>query len=298
MIYCRLSGTKDDEGWNVSRQKTSKNSNVLHATWEDDQLEQLCLNHNPRLESWMYSVTQTMLETWERENPDLEWQSCGERTWSSTGARCQAPQHWEQWRVGILRDDQVITHDWVAESTMWVKNWKHETDRYFETWLKFECRCSLFQRFGGVTYWNCEISFMHFRTHSCAQQETHQLRLFRLKIECVCHKSASSDEEASVCVCAWPSCCFFQPVRGRSGRGKVRIRRMPKTTSNECILEIRTTERTEPESMTGLNFNLYGRRYWCNHRGQWQWQWHTKRSPTSVNEGLALQARVKVSWPR
>ena len=22
-------------------------------------------------------MTQTMLETWERENPDLEWQSCG-----------------------------------------------------------------------------------------------------------------------------------------------------------------------------------------------------------------------------
>ena len=43
-------------------------------------LEQLCLNRMPWLESWRYSVMQTMLETWERENPDLEWRLCGERT--------------------------------------------------------------------------------------------------------------------------------------------------------------------------------------------------------------------------
>ena len=36
---------------------------------------------------------QTMLETWERENPDLEWQSCCERTCSNTGVQCRAPSH-------------------------------------------------------------------------------------------------------------------------------------------------------------------------------------------------------------
>ena len=30
---------------------------------------------------------------------------------------------------------------------------------------------------------------------------------------------------------------------------------------------------------------------------QWQWQWHAQRSPTLVNEGLALQARASGPWP-
>ena len=62
----------------VPRQKTSRNSNVLDATCGGDQLEQSCLNHEPCVEVWKYSATQTTLETWERENPDSEWQSCGE----------------------------------------------------------------------------------------------------------------------------------------------------------------------------------------------------------------------------
>ena len=45
-----------------------------------------------------------MLETGERENPDLERQSCGE-----LGKRSAVHRRTEQWRVGILRVAQVVS---------------------------------------------------------------------------------------------------------------------------------------------------------------------------------------------
>ena len=64
---------------------------------------------------------QTMLETWERENPDLEWQSCGERTCSSTGSAVQsttALSSGESERYALLRSSahalgiRAMLNDW------------------------------------------------------------------------------------------------------------------------------------------------------------------------------------------
>ena len=50
---------------------------------------------------------QTMMETWERENPHLEWQSCEKRTYQAL--ECSAEHHHtEQLRVGILRVAQDV----------------------------------------------------------------------------------------------------------------------------------------------------------------------------------------------
>ena len=110
VIRWKLSGTRDEEGHN---EKPSRNSKVLDASCEGDQLERSCLNHKHCLVFWRCCAMQTVLGTFGTRK------SCSEET-------------------AVMRRSHLIKHGSAVQSTMAVSSGESE----YYAFLRFFSPCT------------------------------------------------------------------------------------------------------------------------------------------------------------